>query len=477
MNFRTVTRTGAPGSDSTDKRSKSKTKRVLFRIVLPIVSVAGLVAAVLAATIVTRVATPAAAPQESSYFTYPWSTAKCLSKFHIDCYTPAQYRAAYDLTPLYDGRATGRPITGAGETIVISEAYGSPTIRNDLRVFDAEFKLPSPSLTIDQFGKIPPFNTNDILMVGEAQEATLTVEYAHVVAPGANIVLIESAVNTLGVGVAGIPQLMNDEESLINKGIGDVFLQTLTVGEASFPGFSSGNYSSLLGLGYALKDAYTHHVTVIAPSGDAGVTIVSKMVPPWPVYKYRVAVWPATDPLVTAVGGTTLSLNPNGNRLRPDVAWHDQFGASGGGESAIYPRPQYQNAVAGVVGDHRGVPDVALAAAPGGWGYYSFSGVNSSGAGWHIFSGSTEAAPMMAGIIALADELAGHRLGLINPALYKLAQRQQAGDLGTGIVSVPSGTNTFDGVTGYHAGPGYNLVTGWGTVDAAKFVPALVRTP
>ena len=82
---------------------------------------------------------------------------------------------------------------------------------------------------------------------------------------------------------------------------------------------------------------------------------------------------------------------------------------------------------------------------------------------------------MMAGIVALADQLAGHPIGLINPALYKLADRQQAGDQGTGIVSVTSGNNSFGGVSGYQAGPGYNMVTGWGTIDAAKFVPALVR--
>jgi len=129
--------------------------------------------------------------------------------------------------------------------------------------------------------------------------------------------------------------------------------------------------------------------------------------------------------------------------------------------------------VSGVVGNHRGWPDISMAGAPGAWGYYSFHG--SGGPGWHIFGGSTEASPMMAGIVALADQLAGHRLGLINPALYKLGQRHQTGNQETGIVSVTSGNNTFSGVPGYHASPGYDLVTGWGTIDAAKFVPELVR--
>lgn len=472
MTFRMATRTGASDPNSTNTRSSSKARRVLFRIVLPIVSVGALVAAVLIANLATRVATPKTTYVESSGFLKPLSTATCRSWFKVTCYTPAQYQAAYNLPALYDGKATGRPLTGAGETIVIVEPYGSPTIRHDLKVFDAKFKLPNPSLTVDKFGKIPPFNPNDVLMSGWAQEASLAVEYAHVVAPGANIVLAETAVNAT-VGVAGIPQLMNAQESLINKGIGDVYLETITTAEASFPGYSSGNYSSVLNLRYALKDAYAHHVTVIAPSGDSGVTQVKNMAPPWPVYKFKVGTWPATDPLVTAVGGTALNLNPSGDRLGPDVAWNDRFGASGGGPSAIFSRPQYQHAVSGVVGDHRGTPDISLSAAPGCWGYYSFAG--GTGPGWHIFAGSTQSAPMMAGIIALADEMAGHRIGMINPALYKLAERQQAGDKGTGIVSVTSGTNSFGGVTGYPAGPGYNLATGWGTIDAAKFVPALVR--
>ena len=81
----------------------------------------------------------------------------------------------------------------------------------------------------------------------------------------------------------------------------------------------------------------------------------------------------------------------------------------------------------------------------------------------------------MAGIVALADQQAGHRLGLINPALYRLGALQQYGVPNTGIVSVTSGNNSFNGVTGFHAKPGYNLATGWGTIDAAQFVPALAR--
>jgi subtilase family serine protease len=114
------------------------------------------------------------------------------------------------------------------------------------------------------------------------------------------------------------------------------------------------------------------------------------------------------------------------------------------------------------------------AAVNGGcWVYLSFGGAD--GPGWYIVGGTSEATPIMSGIVALADQQAGHRLGLINPALYLLGGLQQHGIRNTGIVSVTSGNNSFGGVTGFDAGPGYNMATGWGTIDAAKFVPVLAR--
>jgi subtilase family serine protease len=443
----------------------------MLRIVVPVASVVVVVGAVLGTTIATRATSPQTS-NASDAASAPLSTSKCRSEMiDISCYTPAQFRVAYGLNALYSGQAVGRPITGAGETIVLVERGGSPTITNDLRVFDAQFGLPNPSLTIDKLGNIQPFDPNNANDVGNAETATVSVEFAHAVAPGAKIVVAETGAAPTE---AGLRPMMNAADSLIKRGVGDVMvLMTFGVAENSFPGFSTGNYSSLLNLRYALQDAYTHHVTVLAPSGDAGPTGLINDLPPFSVYTHRVSSWPSSDPLVTSVGGTALNLNNSGDRLSPDVAWSDAFGASGGGESAVFSRPQYQNAVAGVVGDHRGTPDIALSASAGGWGYYSFAGAG--GTGWHIFSGTSLSTPMMAGIVALADQAAGHPLGLINPALYKLGGQQQAGATGTGIVSITSGNTSFDGVKGFQAGPGYNLATGWGTINAAQFVPALAR--
>jgi subtilase family serine protease len=399
-------------------------------------------------------------------FPAPISTTDCVAEIGIRCYTPVQYHKAYGLNPLYR-----RGITGAGRTIVIVDSFGSPTIASDLKTFDAEFGFPNPRLKIEQFGTIPPFDPTNSTMVGWAYETTLDVEYAHSIAPGAKIVLAETPVAEVE-GTSGFPQMMRAEASLINRGVGDVISQSFGATENTFPGFSQGNFSSLLDLRYAFKDALAHHVTVVAGSGDEGATNAES--DGTTLYPYRVNSWPSSDPLVTSVGGTMLDLDNNGNRLAPDTVWNDGYGAGGGGESAVFGRPFFQNGVAGVVGSNRGTPDISMTAAVNGaaWVYGSFLGA--SDPGWTLVGGTSEATPIFAGVVALADQLAGHRLGWINPDLYALGALSQHG-VPTGIVDVTTGNNTFAGVTGFDATPGYDLASGWGTVNADKFVRALAR--
>jgi subtilase family serine protease len=396
----------------------------------------------------------------------PVSTTQCLAEFRIRCYTPLQYHTAYDLNRLY-----GQGITGAGRTIVIVDSYGSPTIASDIKTFDAQFGLPPLNLTIEKFGAIPAFNPNDSTMVGWAEETSLDVEYAHAIAPGARIVLAETPVAETE-GTVGFPEMMNAEKTLINQGVGDVISQSFGATENTFPGFSQGNYSSLLSLRYAFKDALAHHVTVLAGSGDEGAANFES--DGTTLYPYPVNSWPSSDPLVTSVGGTQVYLNNNGSRLQPDSVWNDGYGAGGGGVSAVFGRPLFQAGVSKVVGSHRGTPDISMTAAVNGaaWVYWSFPGAG--GAGWELVGGTSEATPIFAGVIALADQLAGHRLGWINPGLYTLGALSQHG-LPDGIVDVTTGNNSFGGVTGYSAVRGYDLASGWGTIDAYTFVHALAR--
>jgi subtilase family serine protease len=465
------------GRGASRVRSRPARRAARIAIAIPVVAVAGLLALSAAATgahaVTTAARSVAPVPALSGpilvgkQLPAPLSTTDCKTDFGISCYTPVQYRTAYDLNPLYS-----RGITGSGKTIVIVDSYGSPTIQNDLKVFDAQFGFPNPVLQIDKFGNVPPFDPTNATEVGWAEETTLDVEYAHSIAPGARIVLAETAVAETE-GVTGFPEMMNAEESLINQGVGDVISQSFGATENTFPGFSQGNYSSLLNLRYAYKDALVHGVTVLGASGDSGAT--DDEADGTTLYPQRVNSWPSSDPLVTSVGGSQLYLDNAGSRLQPDSVWNDGYGAGGGGVSAVFSRPLFQIGVKNVVGSHRGTPDISMSAAVNGgaWVYWSFAGAGAPG--WEIIGGTSEATPIFSGIVALADQVAGHRLGLIDPALYALGALSQHGDASTGLVDITTGDNSFAGVTGYNAAPGYDLASGWGTVDAAKFVPALAR--
>jgi subtilase family serine protease len=398
-------------------------------------------------------------------FPAPLSTTDCQALVGIRCYSPLQYRTAYDVSPLYnDG------ITGAGQTIVIVDSYGSPTVVRDLQTFDAEFGLPNPELQVIPFGAVPPFDPTNSDEVGWATESTLDVEYAHAMAPGAKIVLAETAVSETE-GVTGFPEMMAAEKYLIDQGIGDVISQSFGATENTFPGFARGHYSSLLKLRYAFADAKAHRVTVLGASGDSGAT--DYRTDGTTLYPHRVDSWPSSDPLVTSVGGSQLYLDDNGDRVAPDSVWNDGFGAGGGGLSRVFSRPPFQLGVKSTVRAHRGTPDISMSGAisAAAWVYWSFAGAGAPG--WELVGGTSEATPIFAGIVALADQVARHRLGNINPHLYSLGLLRTRIPQPTGIQDITQGNNTFNGVAGFIASPGYDLASGWGTIDAAEFVPAL----
>src|SRR5262249_43334985 len=153
--------------------------------------------------------------------------------------------------------------------------------------------------------------------------------------------------------------------------------------------------------------------------------------------------------------------------------WNDSAvgiqAASGGGPSHVFTRPSFQDGVSSIVGGARGTPDVSFNAAVDGgvWVYYTFVGASSP---WHIFGGTSAATPEFAGVVAMAEQVAGGSLGTINKALYAIPY-------GGGLVDVTIGNNDIgpfensDGQTyhvpGYDALPGYDLATGLGTIDPA----------
>jgi subtilase family serine protease len=194
---------------------------------------------------------------------------------------------------------------------------------------------------------------------------------------------------------------------------------------------------------------------------------------------------------VTGVGGTQLHLDASGNHTSPDTAWNDTYNvptqefifgdngpnplAGGGGKSILFGRPWYQNGVRDTVRSSRGVPDISMSAACNGAvdTYQSFGG---QPAGWYPACDTSETTPLFAGIVALADQVAGHPLGLINPALYTMSARHLPG-----IADVTTGNNTVSftqngqlhTVQGFSARRGYSPAAGVGTVNGALFVPEL----
>ena len=411
----------------------------------------------------------------------PPATAFCEQHYGIACYLPAQIQRAYNLPRLYQ-----KGITGRGQTIVIVDSFGSPTVRRDLRRFDRATGLPAPpSLRVIQpAGRVPAYRPTSN-REGWAGETDLDVEYAHPIAPRASILLVETPTSE-NEGTTGFPQIVTAEKYVIDHHLGGVISQSFSATEQTFP-----SKQSLLSLRGAYLDAASKGITVLAASGDSGAADVKFNQVTY--YLHPVTSWPDSDPLVTGVGATQLHLNAAGDNVAPPTVWNDTYDvaanefvvgnkgpnplAGGGGKSVIFGRPAFQNGARAIVGASRGVPDISMSGACNGGAdmYQSFAG---QPAGWYPTCGTSEATPEFAGIVALADQVAGHPLGVINPYLYRLSARHAPG-----IVDVVSGNSTVSfrqrgalhTVPGFRARPGYDLASGVGTVNAFWFVPALAQ--
>jgi subtilase family serine protease len=447
----------------------------LFRPVRAFAAVVGAVlvgsAAVPASALATATVhpTPGAGGQVLADFLTPPDTATCRAQRGIACYQPFQLQRAYDLAPLF-----AHGIDGRGRTIVIVDAFGSPTIQDDLKTFDQTFGLPDPPSfdVIQPAGAVPafpadPFGVSDRL--GWAGETTLDVEWSHVIAPAARILLVETP-QAETEGVQGFPEIVQAENFVIDHNLGDVISQSFGATEQTFP-----NAGAIRDLRGSFINAALHHVTVLGSSGDDGAG--AAQADGSCCFPFPAVIWPSSDPLVTSTGGTQLDLDDAGNRLSPDIVWND----AGGGVSTVFPRPVFQREVRGTVGNARGIPDISMSSAVNGavitfTSYPNPNGPNPTAPNprFHLVAGTSEASPLFAGIVALTDQLAGHRLGLLNERLYDMGE-----DHAPGIVDVTAGSNTIrfgtTTITGFDAVPGFDLASGWGTVDAARFVPELAR--
>ncbi|MBV9281216.1 MAG: hypothetical protein JOZ41_14130, partial [Chloroflexi bacterium] len=232
------------------------------------------------------------------------------------CYGPEQIRRAYDVDPLLQ-----RGVTGAGRTIAIVVSFGSPTIRDDLHAFDRAFSLPDPQLDI-----AAPLRTSHPAQTGWAAETSLDVEWAHVMAPGARILLLTSPVDETE-GVQGLPQFLSLERYAVQHHA-DVVSQSWAATEDTL--LDARGRAMVSQFDQLYSAAGRQGVTFVGASGDdgaAGATLSETH-----LFPYRVVEYPASDPLVLAVGGTRLLVGRDG-LLHGETTWP----GSGGGVSKLFP--------------------------------------------------------------------------------------------------------------------------------------------
>jgi subtilase family serine protease len=443
------------------------------------------------------------------------------------CFTPQAIQSAYNVGPLYQ-----KGWNGKGVTIAILDSYGSDTMAHDLHVFDQAFGVQAMcgEEGVTCHAGMPTFSQLAINGTPEtkgqpgkgthlqdkaawALEVALDVETSHAMAPMANILLVHSN-NAETLGVQGFPNLMKAEDYVVSNHLAQVISQSFASSEDAF-----GNYKSLQNLRYAFQDAAANGVTVLGSSGDDGSTNFTKS----PVkaggslIPYPAVEWPASDPLVTGVGGTYLCTDPNATANQPrttmplpglggkcasdspynaagaaEVAWT----FSGGGFSHVFARPDYQSGAlpagsTSIPSTARGVPDIALQASAGTGAlvYLSLppdgndSNINQTG--WYDIGGTSLSTPQWAGLVAIADQINKAKynqtgLGQINPALYKLGSQpaKYAADFfdvaHTAIPGLPNDNQEDPSIPGYPATQGWDPVTGLGTPNAASLIPDLV---
>lgn len=403
----------------------------------------------------------------------PPTNAECLTDYGVPCYGPHDIRTAYGMNSLINAG-----YTGAGETIVIIESYGSPTLAADLHQFDSDYGIPDPpSLKI-----LAPLGTGTVDMTlpdpqGWAFETSLDVEWAHAMSPGASIVVLTSPVDETQ-GVQGLPEFLALEQYALNHHLGHIISQSWAATENTlFPSAAGpAGPAVIAGFEALYQRAVQQQVTVFASAGDYGSenakTYDATVGAPTSFYTFPTVNFPASSPLVTSVGGTTLNLDASGNYLSESV-WDDvslEAGAGGGGVSQIFPIPSYQQQALSprtrsILGGHRGVPDVSYNADDYNSAilvYTSFLGpiYGADDVGYFFIGGTSEGAPQWAGIVADLNQYAHAPLGFLNPKLYALGA---AGLFPAFGHDVTKGNNGYDGVPGYNATIGWDPATGWGT--------------
>jgi hypothetical protein len=434
------------------------TNRLRFRplLALPVALLALVVAGGASSAPPPQAPPKPAAPPPTSYVADPprvWIPATggtpCpVNELGLICYTAPDIRRVYDVPATLDG---------TGQTVVLVAAYGSSTIKPDLAQFDAENGLPAPpSLTIT--GPNGSGNPSDPNVQGWALETNLDVEWAHAIAPGARLVL--------SVAPSDDAHALTDAVArAVQRYPGAIISQSFGGDEA----FARQGFIDYRAAHRVYAAAAALGDSVLAATGDWGASGEGDT--------GLVAMYPATDPLVTAVGGTMGDPWPQGLQAADgsyggEQAWNESdgtgYGATGGGPSQIFGAPAYQS---GTGYAKRTVPDVSYNASFTAGVVVVFQGLHG------LLGGTSASTPQWAGVLALANQARANAgagpLGPANAALYAVAQQHP-----DAFHDITAGDNTSDPrFPGFSAGSGYDLATGLGTPDVAKLVSYLIGAP
>ncbi len=361
-------------------------------------------------------------------------------------YTPQQLQTAYGLSSLIGSSTSGynAKSDGTGETIAIVDAYDDPNIQKDLAAFDSKYNLPAASLTVvNQAGAAITSSTTTQQgrpaadpTGGWEVEESLDVEWAHAIAPGAKIVLVEANSSRLN-------DLLSSVDTAVSQGANVV---SMSWGGSEFAGETS--YDSH----FTAKG-----VTFVASAGDNSA--------------YAGPEWPASSPNVLAVGGSTLKLTST-NTISSESAWSASYSwyygleGGGGGVSSYESEPSFQTSNIGNYGG-RSTPDVSWDANPS-TGVSIYDSYRESG--WGYVGGSSAGAPAWAGIVALADQQNGSSLSTsqVETTLYGVYHSNpSSATYQSAFHDIKSGSN------GYSAGAGYDPATGLGSPNVGNIVHLL----
>jgi subtilase family serine protease len=371
-----------------------------------------------------------------------------------------QLERAYGEAPML-----ARGINGTGGSAAIVMPYLNPNLRHDLTVYSRRYHLPAPQLTMVDWHRAPAADLSDSFQADAIFEGDADVEMIHAMAPGARLIYVQTpdtppdSPEAWASGVWAGPNLTSALQWLAASPLHpDVISFSEAIPELDIRQDAASDgvpgQEALSAARAGIKAAARAGITVVAGVGDSGGGEPE---------------WPASDPLVTAVGGTELHVNAAGERLGPDTADAAGCGiAAGGGLSTAFGRPSWQNGVTSVTGASRGIPDVSMDASPRTPVQVYDTGSES---GWLRASGTSIAAPLFAGLATDAAALAGHPLGQLGRVLYQMDSTTD------GLQDVTSGTTALPGTSvGYPARAGYDLAAGVGTVtNAALFTAALAR--